>query len=121
MPTLTLSFSFQRLSNNRRKNYLHHTRGFDRAVPRISAHSDLRRDSQRITFIHIPHRSPWHLGNRRDRLLLLQEKFRMTIENQILDALMIVSAWDLPEEELADAVSDQARLMAGIQPAVLRR
>jgi hypothetical protein len=40
----------------------------------------------------------------------------MTYENQILDALMIVSAWDLPEEELADAVMDQARLMAGIIP-----
>ena len=37
----------------------------------------------------------------------------MTIENQILDALMIVSAWDLPEEELADAINDQAMLMAG--------
>ena len=37
----------------------------------------------------------------------------MNFENQILDALMIVSAWDLPEEDLADAVNDQARLMAG--------
>lgn len=40
----------------------------------------------------------------------------MTYENQILDALMIVSAWDLPEEELADAVNDQAKLMAGVCP-----
>ena len=40
----------------------------------------------------------------------------MTYENQILDALMIVSAWDLPEEELADAVNDQAKLMSGIPP-----
>ena len=40
----------------------------------------------------------------------------MTYENQILDALMIVSAWDLPEEELADAICDQAMLMAGINP-----
>ena len=38
----------------------------------------------------------------------------MSYENQILDALMIVSAWDLPEEDLANAVNDQARLMAGI-------
>ena len=37
----------------------------------------------------------------------------MNFENQILDALMIVSAWDLPEEDLADAINDQARLMAG--------
>ena len=40
----------------------------------------------------------------------------MNIENQILDALMIVSAWDLPEEDLADAVNDQARRMAGVDP-----
>ena len=40
----------------------------------------------------------------------------MNFENQILDALMIVSAWDLPEENLADAVSDQAMLMAGVSP-----
>jgi hypothetical protein len=29
---------------------------------------------------------------------------------------MIVSAWDLPEEELADAVMDQAKLMSGMPP-----
>jgi len=40
----------------------------------------------------------------------------MNIENLILDALEIVSAWDLPEEELADAVNDQAMLMAGVNP-----
>ena len=40
----------------------------------------------------------------------------MSYENQILDALMIVSAWDLPEEELADAINDQAMLMAGVNP-----
>ena len=36
----------------------------------------------------------------------------MSYENLILDALMVVSAWDLPEEELADAINEQARLMA---------
>ena len=40
----------------------------------------------------------------------------MNYENLILDALMIVSAWDLPEEELADAIVDQARLMSGACP-----
>jgi hypothetical protein len=40
----------------------------------------------------------------------------MTFENQILDALMIVSAWDIPDEDFADAVNDQARLMAGVNP-----
>ena len=38
----------------------------------------------------------------------------MNQQNQILDALEIVSAWDLPEEELADAVNDQAALMMGV-------
>ena len=37
-------------------------------------------------------------------------------ENYLLDALDLVSAWDLPEEDLADAVLAQARLMAGILP-----
>ena len=40
----------------------------------------------------------------------------MNIENHILDALMIVSAWDLPDEDFADAVNDQAMLMAGVNP-----
>jgi hypothetical protein len=37
-------------------------------------------------------------------------------EDYILDALELVSAWNLPDDELADAVNDQARLMAGIHP-----
>jgi hypothetical protein len=40
----------------------------------------------------------------------------MNIENHFLDALEIVSAWDVPEEELADAVNDRAMLMAGVNP-----
>ena len=40
----------------------------------------------------------------------------MNYENQILDALMIVSAWDIPDEDFADAVNDQAMLMAGVDP-----
>ena len=40
----------------------------------------------------------------------------MNIQNHILEALEIVSAWDLPEEDFADAVNDQAMLMAGINP-----
>ena len=34
-------------------------------------------------------------------------------QNHYLDALEIVSSWDLPDEELADAVNAQARLMSG--------
>ena len=37
-------------------------------------------------------------------------------EDYILDALELVSAWNLPDDELADAVNAQARLMAGIHP-----
>jgi hypothetical protein len=37
-------------------------------------------------------------------------------EDYILDALELVSAWNLPDDELADAVNSQARLMAGIHP-----
>ena len=37
-----------------------------------------------------------------------------TYHNQLLDAVETVSAWDLPEEEFADAVNAQAKLMAGV-------
>ena len=40
----------------------------------------------------------------------------MDYENYILDALEMVMAWELPDEEFADAVNDQARLMAGLTP-----
>ena len=40
----------------------------------------------------------------------------MLIDDYILDALDTVSAWDIPEDELADAINAQARLMAGIPP-----
>ena len=40
----------------------------------------------------------------------------MNQQDYILDALMIVSAWDLPDEDFADAVNDQAMLMAGVNP-----
>ena len=37
-------------------------------------------------------------------------------EDYIVEALELVSAWDIPEEDIADAVNAQARLMAGIHP-----
>ena len=37
-------------------------------------------------------------------------------EDYIVEALELVSAWDIPEEELADVVNAQARLMVGIHP-----
>ena len=38
----------------------------------------------------------------------------MNYENYIADALLLVSAWEVPEEDFAQAVNDQARLMAGM-------
>ena len=35
-------------------------------------------------------------------------------ENYLIDALDMVAAWDLPDEDLPDAVLAQARLMAGM-------
>ena len=37
----------------------------------------------------------------------------MNLQDHILDALEIVSAWDIPDEDLADAINEQASLMAG--------
>ena len=38
----------------------------------------------------------------------------MHTDDYIFDALEIVSARDIPDEEFADAVNAQARLMAGL-------
>ena len=40
----------------------------------------------------------------------------MDYEDYIPEALDLVLAWGLPDETLADAVNDQARLMAGLYP-----
>jgi len=37
-------------------------------------------------------------------------------QNHIAEAIEAVLAWDLPEEDFAQAVNDQARLMAGCCP-----
>ena len=37
-------------------------------------------------------------------------------EDYIVEALELVSAWDIPDEDFAEAVNAQARLMAGIHP-----
>ena len=44
----------------------------------------------------------------------------MHYENYITEAIELVSAWDLPDEEFGQAVSYQARLMSGINPDDLR-
>ena len=38
----------------------------------------------------------------------------MTYENQILDALMIISAWEIPDKDIAHVVTQQTKLMSGI-------
>ena len=35
-------------------------------------------------------------------------------QQNLLEAIEVVSAWDLPEEEFADAVNAQTRLMCGV-------
>jgi hypothetical protein len=41
----------------------------------------------------------------------------LLIEEYLLDAVAIVSAWDdVPDEEFADTVNAQVRLMAGVNP-----
>ena len=37
-------------------------------------------------------------------------------EQYVIDALEMVSAWNLPDEYFTQAVNDQAILMAGIDP-----
>ena len=37
-----------------------------------------------------------------------------TFESYLLDAIEVVSAWDLPEEDFAYAVNAQAKLMSGV-------
>jgi len=38
----------------------------------------------------------------------------MHLEDYLFDALDMVSAWEIPEEDFAQAVNDQARLMCGM-------
>ena len=38
----------------------------------------------------------------------------MTIEDYIQDAIELVDAWEVPESDWANAVNDQARIMAGM-------
>ena len=40
----------------------------------------------------------------------------MQFEDYIPEALEVVSAWDIPDDDFAYAVNDQAKLMAGIDP-----
>ena len=40
----------------------------------------------------------------------------MDYEDYIPEALDLVLAWDLPEDTLAQAVNEQAKLMAGMYP-----
>jgi hypothetical protein len=37
-------------------------------------------------------------------------------EQYIQEALLMVSAWEIPDDEFAQVVNDQAKLLAGIPP-----
>ena len=37
-------------------------------------------------------------------------------EDMLIEAIDLVAAWEIPDEQLADTVNAQARLMAGILP-----
>ena len=37
-------------------------------------------------------------------------------EDYVTEAIETVSAWDIADEELSDAINAQARLMAGVLP-----
>jgi len=116
MPSLTFPFTFLQLSKTGEKLDLFKRRDRDRVVPPAARHPDLWGDRRGNIAVLPPRLEPRSTGFGRDRLLHLQEIFRMNYENQILDALMIVSAWDIPDEDFADAVNDQAMLMAGVDP-----
>ena len=45
----------------------------------------------------------------------------MHYEDYIPAALEMLSAWNIPNEDFAQAVNDQARLMAGVDPDELWR
>ena len=40
----------------------------------------------------------------------------MSYEDYVITALMVVSAWDIPDEEFAQVVTDQAKLLSGMPP-----
>ena len=40
----------------------------------------------------------------------------MNYQDYLSDALELVAAWEIPDEDFAEAVIDQAKLMAGISP-----
>jgi len=50
-------------------------------------------------------------------LLTHMERRRVRWVRRVFSEFLIwTSAWDLPEEDIAEAVNDQARLMAGVHP-----
>ena len=38
------------------------------------------------------------------------------LEDYVTEAIQMVSAWDIADEDFAQSVNDQARMMAGIHP-----
>ena len=116
MPSLTFPFTFLQLSKTGVFHEFHICRSGNRAIS-FTANYQALWGTWRCDFIIFQASpEPFSTRSRWDHLLHIQEVFRMNYENQILDALMIVSAWDIPDEDFADAVNDQAMLMAGVNP-----
>lgn len=44
----------------------------------------------------------------------------MQYEDYLTEAIDMVSAWDIPDEDFAQALNDQVRLMAGMNPEGFR-
>ena len=47
---------------------------------------------------------------------MTQENNHMNFDEYVITALELVSTWNVPDENFADTVNDQAMLMAGVSP-----
>jgi hypothetical protein len=85
------------------------------AVPDLQSREDYRADlywrfDPRISRIEYRNR----VGSGLNLLLNQQEIIMQVNESYITDAIEMVESWDLPDEDFADALNAQARLMVGI-------
>jgi hypothetical protein len=85
-------------------------------VSLAARHPDIWGDRRGDTSLLPPFLEPRSTGFGRDRLFHLQEIFRMSKNDCISTAIDIVSAWNIQDEDLAEAINDQARLMACVNP-----
>jgi hypothetical protein len=105
---------FLRLTSKERNFDFHQRRDRHRVVPPSARHPDLWGDRRWNIAVLPPCFEFRSTGFGRDHLFHLQEIFRMNQLDYIIEALDIVSARNVPDEDLADAISEQTRLMAGV-------